>query len=226
MSRVQQATEQISARFTAVEGQVSEQQTAVIKVDLTAFLNLPPEAVPVVFYTALTLEEDDFEYELPDPRSGMERVRGEPFEAVTVGLEDMNPKLKRFRKHLGQPRCVWFTAPYNGVLISCFELEDWYEKFFDEAALAEEQARLQAQEVRAAEQESKVADLERHIQRLRLFLDDTGFLRLARLKSTAQRTLISYAKQREPQAVAALGEARLKELMGELRDWVLVQQGQ
>ena len=56
-------------------------------------------------------------------------------------------------------------------------------------------------------------------------MDDIGFVRLARLKRTAQRTLISYARQQEPEAVAALGKKCVKELMGELRDWLLTHQG-
>lgn len=224
MSQVDQAVEQVSSRFTVLEGRVSEQQSAVARVDLDAFLMLPVQVVPVVFQSLFTLEEEDFEYELPDPRSTLERMRGASFEAETINLIELKPELKKFKKYLGQPEFVYFYAPYNGVVVTCLITEDWYLEFSDLIEEAEGLAQARAAEVREAVSQEQAAELERHTQRLRLLLDDGGFLKLARVKSTAQRTLLSYAKQKEPEAVAALGEQRLKELMGELRDWVLMQQ--
>lgn len=224
MSEVDQAVQQVSARFTVLEGRVNEQQSAVARVDLETLLMLPVLVVPVVFQSLFTLEEEDFEYELPDPRSSLERVRGAPFEPETVSLIELQPALKRFRKYLGQPEFVYFYAPYNGVVVTCLVTEDWYLAFSDLVEQAEGLAQARAAGVREAQSQEQAAELERHTQRLRLLLDDTGFLKLARVKSTAQRTLLTYAKQKEPEAVAALGDQRLKELLGELRDWVLMQQ--
>ncbi|MFC3860649.1 hypothetical protein ACFOPQ_07725 [Deinococcus antarcticus] len=224
MSQVDQAVRQVEAKFTVLKGQVSEQQNAVARVDLNALLSLPVEVVPVIFQSVLTLDEDDFEYELPDPRSTLERVRGTPFEAEIINLIELKPELKKFRKYLGQPELVSFSDPYNGVLVTCLVTEDWYLEFSDLIEEAQGLARARAAEVKEAVSQEQAAELKRHTQRLRLLLDDGGFLKLARVKSTAQRTLLSYARQKEPEAVAALGEQRMKELLGELRDWVLVHQ--
>lgn len=224
MNAVSQAIEKIGARFTVLEGQVSEQQSAVVRVEIDAFLTLPVQAVPVVFQSVFTLEEGDFEFELPDSRSTLERMRGAPFEGETVNLIEFQPDLKRFKKYLGQSEFVYFYAPYNGVVVKCLVTEEWFLEFSDLVEEAESLAEAKALEVSEALSQEHAAELERHTQRIRLLLNDTGFLKLARVKSTAQRTLLSYAKQQEPEAVAALGEQRMKELISELRDWVLMRQ--
>ncbi len=54
-------------------------------------------------------------------------------------------------------------------------------------------------------------------------MDDGGFLKWARLKNTAQRTLLTYARTHAREAVEALGETWTKEVLAEVRDLVLMQ---
>lgn len=205
-----------------LEAEVELPNVARIRLSLEDFLRIRDSDVALVFFEIGVLDELAFEYELPDHRSSLQRVRGEPFEVVAVDLFDLAPDLERFREYFGQATFVTFYAPYGGVLLSCTVVEDWYLECLEQLELAEAAAREKAQQEREQQAQDEAAVLERHTQKLRLLLDDTAFLRLAKVKSTTQRTLLNYAKQKEPDAVTVLGEQRMKELMGELRDWVLV----
>lgn len=203
-------------------GRLARSRTPVIKLDLDDLLTFPKLALPVVFFCRKTLWADDFQYS-EFPQDNASRL-----EMVTVDLTSLEPKLWHFQKRLSEASEVEFFAPYNGLMVVCRIREAWYDEFLELRNLALCQAREQlAREAQAHREEQAAreqAALHPHEQRLRLLLDDSGFLKLARVKSTAQRTLMSYARERESEAVAALGEQRTKDLLTELRDRVLTGQ--
>lgn len=236
MSKVDQAIEQLEqAGFTLLFasrpdeapedrwGRPTRTCPPPIELDLDDLLKFPKNALPVVFFYRDTLGEDDFQH------SDLQRGEVDGLERLTVDLLSLEPKLSRFRKHLHDASEVELFAPYNGFMVVCHLQEAWYEEFVELRASAicqaEEHWARAAEVRRAAQAAQEQAALRPHEQRIRLLADDTGFLKLARVKSTAQRTLLSYANLQEPEAVAALGEYRMKELLGELRDWVLFQKG-
>ena len=92
------------------------------------------------------------------------------------------------------------------------------EEFSERSDQAQGQALLEAQAKREAAASAQAAALEEHAQNLRHLRHDEPFLKKFRLKSTPLRSLVTCAQVNEPAAVAALGEARTRELVQQLSD--------
>lgn len=212
-----------AAGFTVVEGLTGGQKTTEVDVDFEEFLKLPVTAVPVVFSYTMTFDESDLQYTLEDPRTLRERFK-ETGKVIPedVDLTELEPALKNYQSYLGMPSFVALAAPLNGILVKTYVAEPWYDEVSTLISEAEARAEEQAEQRREQDKARQAAQLESQLQKLRLLLDDGDFLKLARVKATAQRTLISVAKQKYPEAAAALGEPRLKELIAELRDQVML----
>lgn len=223
MTDVDKALEQVrDAGFTVLYGFMRGTLVG-LDVDLDDLLALPQQYVPVIFMEQESLSSWDFEAERPDLPPSVEQWQTPLEERAVVNLVEVEPGLQRFKSRLGEPHTITFRAPLSGVLVACTVTAEWYSEFAQLRAQAlgllraQEQARVETQ--RAAE----MAERERHVQRLRLLMDDGGFLKLARLKSTAQRTLLTYARTHAHEAVEALGETWAKEVLAEVRDLVLMQ---
>lgn len=201
-------------------GRQNQPQMPELRLELDDLVKFPKHLLPIIFFDQKFLRQDDFQVQ------EYRNDNAQGLELQTINLCELEPKLKRFQRRLDEPAEVDFFAPYNGVMLICHLREAWYTEFLDLKRPATAQAREQLARDAQARQEEKAqqeqAALRPHEQRIRLLLDDTGFLKLARVKSTAQRTLLSYAKSREPEAAAALGELRLKEMLAELRDWLVL----
>lgn len=212
-----------AAGFTVLEGFSGGQKGMEMDIEFDEFLKLPVQAVPVVFAGVVSFEGSDLEYVLEDPRSPVERFReGGTTVPETVDLIKLNPLLKNYQGHLGQPSFVALVAPLNGLLVKTYVSEPWYEEMSGLINEAEALAEEQASQRREKEKAKQAAQLEGQVQKLRLLLDDGDFLKLARVKATAQRTLVNLAKQKFPEESTAVGEQRLKELIAELRDQIVL----
>lgn len=225
MTTVNEALEQVrNAGFTVLYGFVKEGKAAPVEldVDLDDLLVLPQQHVPVVFFDQDNLEIWDFEVKRPDVRSAAEQWQTPAEEQEIVDLVELEPGLRRFTSRQGEAHTITFRAPLSGVLVTCTVAAEWYGEFIQLQAQALERMRTQEQARIEAQREVETAQQEQHVQRLRLLVDDGGFLKLARLKSTAQRTLLTYARTHEREAVEALGEAWAKEVLAEVRDLVLL----
>lgn len=225
MSLIEQSIEDVRARgFTVINGFAGGQKPVEVDLEFEEFLNLPATSVPVVFANVVSFDESDLKYRIEDPRSPIERFREGEMLPEIVDLLKVKPDLARFQPYLDTPAFVAFVAPLNGVLVKSFVTEPWYDEMsnlISEAeALAEERAFRRREDKKAKE----TAKLEGELQKIRSLTDDADFVRLAKLKSTAQRTLMSLAKQKYPEAATAVGEQRLKELMAEVRDLILTRQ--
>lgn len=226
MTTVNEALEQVrNAGFTVLYGFVKEGKAAPVEldVDLDDLLALPQQHVPVVFFEQDSLEIWDFEVNRLDMRPAAERWQTPPGDQEMVDLVELEPGLRRFTSRQGDAHTITFRAPLSGVLVTCTVTAEWYSEFAQLQAQALELMRSQEQAKVEIQREAETAQQERHVQRLRLLMDDGGFLKLARLKSTAQRTLLTYARTHEREAVEALGEAWAKEVLAEVRDLVLLQ---
>lgn len=202
-------------------GHQNQPQMPELRLELDELIKFPKHLLPIIFFDQKFLRQDDFqvqEYRNDDAQG---------LELQTINLCELEPKLKRFQRRLGEVAELDSFAPYNGLMLVCHLREAWYKEFLDLKQPVEMRAREQlaceAQAYREERRQQEKAALKPHEQRIWLLLDDTGFLKLARVRSTAQRTLLSYAKKQEPEAAAALGELRLKELLAELRDWLALQ---
>lgn len=201
-------------------GHPNQQQMPELQLELDDLMKFPKSLLPIIFFHQKTFSERDFQLQ-QHPNDDEQGLKPQP-----IDLCELEPELKHFQRRLQESTEVEFFAPYNGVMLVCHLSEAWYTEFLMLRRLAEIQAREQLNRKLQTRQEEKnqqeQAALKPHEQRIWLLLDDTGFLKLARVKSTAQRTLLSYAKKQEPEAAAALGELRLKELLAELRDWLVL----
>lgn len=212
-----------AAGFTVIEGFSDGHKGVEMAVEFEEFLKLPVQAVPVVFSGVVTFDESDLEYTLEDPRTPIERFRESGTTLPeTVDLLKVNPVLKNYRTHLGTPSFVALIAPVGGILVKTYVSEPWYEEMSALISEAEALAEEQASQRREQDKAKQAAQLEGQIQKLRLLLDDGDFLKLAQVKATAQRTLVNVARQKFPEEAAAVGEQRLKELIAELRDHVIL----
>lgn len=224
MTGVEGALERVrAAGFTVLYGYVKGGRAAPVEldVDLDDLLALPQLHVPVIFYEQDALEPWDFE---APPGDGPGATPWDaPADPAPVNLAKFTPELQRFRSRLGEVHTLTLRAPLSGVLVSCTVVAAWHAEFAQLRAQALGQVHAQAQATKETERAAQTAEQARHDQRLRLLMDDSGFLKLARLKNTAQRTLLTYARTHAGEAVDALGEARTKEVLAELRDLVLMQ---
>ncbi|MFC5849369.1 hypothetical protein [Deinococcus petrolearius] len=222
MNLIQKSLESVRVQgFTVINGFVGGQKAVEVDVEFEEFLNLPAAAVPVVFANVVSFDEDDLKYRIEDPRSPIERFREGEMLPEIVDLLKVKPDLARFQPHLDTPAFVAFAAPLNGVLVKSFVTEPWYNEMSALISEAEALAEEQAFRRREAKKAKEAAKLEDEVQKIRSLTEDADFVRLAKLKSTAQRTLMSLAKQKYPEATTAVGDQRLKELMAEIQDLIL-----
>lgn len=201
-----------------IPGVTVSRQAPEIHTDLQALLSLP--AGTAAFYDLATFDDEDFMATVPDERPRLEQLR-DPRPAERVDLRTINRALTRFERYRGEHAVLTVTAPLHGALITCVTSEPWYVEFAEACEGAEAQAAAQAHEARQAQADQESAALEAHARRLRIIADHGAFQKLARVKNTTMRTLVAYAAAQQPETVAALGEARTRELVQELRDHVM-----
>jgi len=170
----------------------------VFKGSLGGFLDaVKAMEVRVVFFSALTLEEEHFKYvpkpdddfNDPDYPEETDTIKDEESFDLTVAL----PTLAKFREHIGKEGMFHLIAKSPREMLNLYLTEAWWDEFGEQRSIAADKVDQNQEEVRERMEKQQAEREEQLFKQVRALLSDPEFCRIP-----TQRGMRAYALERFP----------------------------
>jgi hypothetical protein len=201
---------------------------AFILEDVETLLALP-DRPNVAFVDKVYLDDLDCFYIVEGAQefsstSSSSRSQGPEFETMLnvesrYDLRKFQPRLtKLYKAHSKTCALLDLYAPYEGGWVSLTLTEGWYEEIEVLEAQAKAKAEDYYQDALISAHTSYKQKIKVHFEALDDLNLDTRWLTVARKKTSTLRALMVCVNELAPSAVAAIGERRVKEYIGDMAE--------
>ena len=192
----------------------------ILEESITSFLSCTKAFdVPVVFIYAGKFDEDEFKYESESYIYGEDEY---------IDLDKIEPKLKAYRKHIGEHCFFELTAPIGVRMVRAMIPVEWWDEFnilkekvVQKIEEREEQYFHKIETENEIEAEKQRALVNSLLEKLQALTKNKDFCKFASKTKQTQRAILTFAVELMP-GLRQIDEKILKTKIAELADTIRI----